>query len=105
MQDDPARAPSLGTRGKEHVIEPVREPGPSKSSLEVIPKDGLVRVLLRVDSPHRWTTPTWSLSNFGPNKEGEVHRYKLSTLKVRACSTMSRSGVVLSPTLEIYIGW
>jgi hypothetical protein len=50
--------------------------------------------------PHRWMTFAWSLLGFRPNKEGEVHRYKLSTLKVRACSTMLKSGVISSPTLE-----
>ena len=47
----------------------------------------------------------WFLLGFGPNKEGEVHHCKHSTLKVRACSTMSRSGVILSLALESWTGW
>ena len=46
MQDEPARVPSVGTQWKASVIEPVRGFDPSGSSLEVIPEDGLDRVLL-----------------------------------------------------------
>ena len=46
VQGEPARVPSVGARGKELVIEPVCELNPSGSSLEIIPKDSLKRVLL-----------------------------------------------------------
>ena len=46
MQDEPAQVPSVGTRGMEPVIEPVRGFDPLGSSLEVILEDGLERVLL-----------------------------------------------------------
>jgi tRNA U34 5-methylaminomethyl-2-thiouridine-forming methyltransferase MnmC len=42
----------------------------------------------------------WSLLGFEPNKQGEVHRYELLTLKARAYSMMSRSGVISSLALE-----
>ena len=51
MQDEPARVPSVGARGKESIIESVHGLDPSGSSLEAILEDGLERVLLQVDSP------------------------------------------------------
>jgi hypothetical protein len=51
VQDEPARVPSVGARGKEPVIESVRRLDPSGSSLKVILEDDHERVLLRVDSP------------------------------------------------------
>ena len=51
MQGELAQAPSVGTQGKELVIEPVHRLGPLGSSLEVLLGDDLKRVLLRVDSP------------------------------------------------------
>ena len=51
MQGEPARVPSVSAQGKDPVIEQVCEPGPSVPPPEVIPEDGLDRVLLRIDSP------------------------------------------------------
>jgi hypothetical protein len=51
VQGEHAWVPSVGAREKEPVIDPVHELGPSEPPPEVIPEDGLVRVLLRVDCP------------------------------------------------------
>jgi hypothetical protein len=51
VQGDPAQVSSLGTRGKEHVIELAHVLDPSGSSLGVLLGDDLEQRLMWVDSP------------------------------------------------------
>lgn len=51
MHDDPAQAPSLGTRGKEPVIELTCVLDPSGSSSGDLPRDDLEWRLTQVDLP------------------------------------------------------
>jgi hypothetical protein len=105
VQGELARSPSVGIRGKDHVIEPVRRLGPLGSSLEVLLGDDLEGCCCGFTLLHRCTTFTWSLLGLKPIEEWDVHRCKLSTLKASACSTMSRSGAVSTLAMGSWMAW